>query len=78
MDTCKYCKHYVVNTERSEYHCAEDIEIVCMTCDHEKILTGYSHFNENLPSNGMIVENDEGWALIIGPDFGCVNFEQKD
>lgn len=37
---------------------------------------GYGTRDE-LPPNGVIVEDDEGWGAYMGPQFGCVLFEQK-
>lgn len=45
------------------------------TCASPKVLKGYGMTGP--PKDGMVVENDEGWALLTGPDFGCVNYEES-
>lgn len=30
-----------------------------------------------VPKDGVVVENDEGWAILTGPEFGCVNHEER-
>jgi len=29
-----------------------------------------------IPTNGVIAENDEGWGALMGPEFGCVLWEE--
>jgi hypothetical protein len=29
------------------------------------------------PDDGALIEYDEGWGMLAGPEFGCVNFEVK-
>lgn len=45
-------------------------------CGSPKLLTGY-HENE-IPEDGILVEDDEGWAMITGPKFGCVHGETNE
>ena len=65
--TCKNCKWYT-DGDQADSH----------TCDQPKALIGYSHWLHDLPNDGVWIENDEGWAWYVGPDFGCVNFEQAN
>ncbi len=54
---------------------------------HQDVWTGAGHcgrwrqsYSEDLTtfaSNEAWVESDEGWANMVGPDFGCVLFEEK-
>lgn len=37
---------------------------------------GYSVEMREVSSNEVLVEDDEGWGNIVGPEFGCVLFEQ--
>jgi hypothetical protein len=39
---------------------------------------GYYHDIDKLASNEVVVENDEGWAALVGEEFGCVLFVQSD
>ena len=43
------------------------------TCTHPKMLKGYQH--NKPPEDGCVVEDDEDWAILTGPNFGCVNAE---
>jgi len=37
----------------------------------------YGYHQPRPVGNEIIVENDEGWGAIMGPDFGCVLGEAK-
>lgn len=37
---------------------------------------GYGVRMEDVALNEAWVENDEGWANVVGPDFGCVLHEK--
>ena len=39
---------------------------------------GYSIDEHDVKDDGILVENDEGWAALMGPDFGCVHWEAKE
>ena len=39
---------------------------------------GYGHEIETCLIDELIIEDDEGWGAIIGPEFGCVLFKEKD
>lgn len=41
----------------------------------EKWRTGYGLNGDDLPADMALVEDDEGWAMNLGPDFGCVLWE---
>lgn len=38
---------------------------------------GYNVKPKDLKLNQILVENDEGWAALVGPEFGCINWEDK-
>jgi hypothetical protein len=38
---------------------------------------GYHVEPEDVKANEAWVENDEGWGMMLGPDFGCVLFDSK-
>ncbi len=44
-----------------------------LTCDSPKLLKGYN--TKLTEPDGCHVEDDEGWAIRVGPEFGCVNWE---
>jgi len=38
---------------------------------------GYGFLPTDCQPDEVIVENDEGWGAIMGPNFGCVLWEAK-
>ena len=69
MNTCKSCKWWVVNNEHEDE---------LRTCEQPKAIIGYRWNPADMPTDGVWIENDEGWAWFTGPDFGCVNWEKKE
>ncbi len=72
---CKTCRWYVPCkpddfTVRKGTH--PDPEVL-MTCISQKIQKSYGVLMPD--DDGIVVENDEGWGILVGPDFGCVNWE---
>lgn len=48
------------------------------TCDHPKLIKKcFSNGSEVVPDDSAIVEADESWSIMTGPNFGCVNWEAK-
>lgn len=52
------------------------------TCSNKKLIgsdgkDGYSTRLEEVASDGMIVETDEGWGMFTGELFGCIHFFPK-
>lgn len=64
----------------------EDIVSTCRQCAHfepdgdsatsrgscGRWVMGYGINPDSLAANEVLVENDEGWGMSVGPDFGCV------
>ena len=46
-----------------------------LKCEQPKAFLGYGIDPDDVPPDGLLIEDDEGWAWFVGPDFGCVNFE---
>lgn len=48
-------------------------------CGNPKHVYGYIGFDkaQKLPDDTILVENDEGWGMLTGAKFGCVNFEKR-
>lgn len=50
-------------------------------CSCEKFKKGYNYSfytecsDEEILSDSVIVENDEGWGFRVGGDFGCIHFK---
>jgi len=32
---------------------------------------------KNLRTDDVLIENDEGWGMVPGPDFGCIHHKEK-
>lgn len=30
---------------------------------------------DNVHPNQVLIENDEGWGMLVGEDFGCIHFK---
>lgn len=62
---CGDCKHFIPDTDRAPYG----------SCGRWN--TGYGYDQTTMPLNEVLVEDDEGWGMAMGPDFGCVLWETK-
>lgn len=60
---CKNCRHFS-NIESPPYG----------ECGRWN--RGYRFDHDRMPLNEVLVEDDEGWGMVVGPDFGCVLFEE--
>ena len=70
-------------TEPIHHTCKTCIHWRCATpplgsCNSPKLLKGYSYKDEDCPLDGARVEDDEFWAILTGPNFGCVNWERAE
>lgn len=68
---CKTCAHWGNNRGYNE-----DADKRLKSCDCPKFFYGYHSYNDT-PDDGAFIEDDEGWGMMVGPEFGCVNWEQK-
>jgi len=66
-NTCKTCKFY----DPSE----NDWEMPFGSCSRWEY--SYQTSPRDLAANEIVVEIDEGWGALMGPDFGCVLWEAK-
>lgn len=41
-------------------------------CGAPELRYGYTTSIEEVPMNGALIENDEGWGMWTRPNFGCV------
>ena len=57
---CKTCKYW--DTEK--------------TCGCPKMRTGYGTDLADLKPDEVLIEDDEGWAWVVGPEFGCIHHDQ--
>ena len=62
MSLCETCKHF-----------APDEPFGFGSC--ERWNQGYGLKVNDMAENEVLVENDEGWGMVVGPKFGCVLHE---
>lgn len=65
MITCMFCKHW--DPKGSTARFAE--------CTNPKFVRGYGVEEDTLDRDQVILEDDEGWGMLTGRDFGCIHGE---
>ncbi|HUS74287.1 MAG TPA: hypothetical protein VMY06_14600 [Sedimentisphaerales bacterium] len=63
MGNCKDCKWLT----------GESITDGLRKCNQPKAYFGYGR--QDIAEDGLQIEADEGWGWLMGPMFGCINFE---
>lgn len=63
MINCKDCKYWGNSKDVSKLG----------SCGSPFLIEGYNVKDSEVPDNGANVESDEGWSIMTGPLFGCVN-----
>lgn len=71
MKTCQHCKHWIQVAGISDGRCPAGYGM----CACPMIYYGYSCADdiEKSDTDRAVIENDEGWGMFTGPDFGCVH-----
>lgn len=70
MGTCKTCRHW---RQEASGHASEAVfHGRLKRCDAPQICYGYGLQDDDVSDNGAVVEDDEGWGMLTGPEFGCV------
>ena len=64
---CETCVHYEPDKHYKQLG----------TCGNTYFLRGYSYDPAEMPVDGLLLENDEGWAWLVGPKFGCVHHKER-
>jgi len=59
---CKDCCWYQPQTEGHKCSCPKMI---------------YGYYGINADNDGLLVEDDEGWGMSPGPNFGCIHWSPK-
>ena len=73
MITCSECRHW-----RNTDHWSAPTGPTIGRCKSPKFIYGYDIDPETeLPADGIVIENDEGWGCYTGPKFGCIHGEAK-
>ncbi len=67
MFSCKTC-HWYKN---------ETLPDSLLTCKCPKMFYGYRNRDGDQAEDGVLIENDEGWGMIPGPNFGCIHHKDK-
>lgn len=80
MNTCRNCKFFETVASRAEsapsFRYDDKARSDFGYCSRWR--RGYHEDISKLPSNEVIVEDDEMWGAIMGPDFGCVLWEPRE
>jgi hypothetical protein len=74
--TCKTCCWWIPDDSTELWkppHC-EEFDVPVKSCSCPKMFFGYNHDHASIPSDGVLIENDEGWGWRTGPDFGCIHY----
>lgn len=66
MGVCKDCRFFQPDTSR---------RVQYGSCERWNV--GYGYNVTKMPLNEVLVENDEGWGMLMGPEFGCVLWEAQ-
>lgn len=73
MERCRTCRDWGVNPDRRLL--PGDAFRICYSPKMIKRITlpkGEFH-----PADSAVVEYDEEWGILTGPEFGCVNHRKK-
>jgi hypothetical protein len=73
MNTCKTCTYWGNNRSY-----ATDDGSRLKSCSNKKLVYGYAESLDDVPDDGAAIEDDEGWGVLTGPDFGCVLHEGRE
>jgi len=63
MNYCENCFYYTPDIEGHVCQCPKMI---------------YGYYGVKSAKDGMLVEDDEGWGFVPGPEFGCIHCKEKE
>ena len=69
---CRSCRHW-----GNSRNGLSDNDQRLRSCDCPKLEYGYHRELDVVPNDGAAIEDDEGWGMLTGPDFGCIHWEVK-
>jgi hypothetical protein len=69
---CKNCKHWGNDEDDTGGRLKS-----CGSPKHVYAFHANDHDMNRTPDDGALIEYDEGWGMLAGPEFGCVNFEAR-
>ena len=67
---CKNCRFHDESVGYDDYGWPGSGECI-------RWLRGYHVAADTMFPNSVLIEDDEGWGNVTGPEFGCVLFEKK-
>ena len=73
---CSRCKFWRQSVRDAAHPYVENTGPLGLCDRWEKSCSG-SFDKSAVPANGIVVEYDEEWGAMTGPEFGCVLFEAK-
>lgn len=53
---------------------AEDDGARIKSCNCPKFVYGYHYDKGDVPNDGAAIEDDEGWGMLTGSEFGCIHW----
>jgi len=62
VEVCSSCLHWERQTNLG-------------SCSHTAFRRGYHIDTADVGRDEVLVEDDEGWGFLTGPDFGCVHWK---
>ncbi len=74
MNTCKTCKFWV-SSWRGPIPVSRETRPNVGSCDCPKLKQGYGKSIDH--ADEVVIEDDEGWGIETGPDFGCIHHAAK-
>lgn len=85
LETCKNCTYWQGNEISKgagvpfKMTCSEKGQpYVTWECRSPKFIRAYGLPESERPIDGAVLENDEGWGIETGPDFGCIHWQVKE
>jgi hypothetical protein len=86
LETCKNCAYWPGTDEASGIQPLRgiaDVKYGPRPCKHPKFTRGYGSRWDRVDEvaytpDCAVVENDEGWGIETGPDFGCIHWQVKE
>lgn len=65
--TCETCAHWTTDEKTAPFG----------ACASQRFFLGYHWTLDEVPRDGALIESDEGWGWLTGPDFGCIHFKAR-
>ena len=73
LGRCGTCLHW-----GNSRNYADDKDERLKSCDCPKFEYGYHSEMEDISNDGAAIEDDEGWGMLTGSEFGCIHWVSKE